>query len=91
MFNVPVATKGLSFFKILGGLSKTLQVANQLIPVYQKAKPAISNARTILSVFKEFNRTPSAKNNQAKIIDAPPEEVKIKESATNQTAPTFFL
>ena len=38
MFGNPYGT-GLSFTKILSGISKTLNVANQVIPLYKEAKP----------------------------------------------------
>ena len=55
MFNslLPIASS-LSFSKIIGGISKTLTVANQLIPLYVKAKPIISNAKNTLGVLREM-------------------------------------
>lgn len=91
MFNATGLTKGLSFIKIIGGLSKTLQIANQIIPIYQKARPAIANAKSMLNSLKEFNSKKATK-----VIDERPdstdsnEEVIIKKEKT-PTAPTFFL
>ncbi len=56
MYNTGIVTKGLSLTKIIGGLSKTLQIANQVIPLYQKAKPMISNARSLFSIVKEMGK-----------------------------------
>ena len=50
MFGAPVQS-GLTFTKVLSGISKTLSVANQVIPLYREAKPMINNARNILSVL----------------------------------------
>ena len=36
MFGNPYGT-GLSFTKVLSGLSKTLNIANQVIPIYKEA------------------------------------------------------
>ena len=48
-------TNNLSISKVIKGISKTLNIANQVIPLYQQVKPIINNASSILSVFKEFN------------------------------------
>jgi hypothetical protein len=80
MFNFPYITRGLSFTKIISGISKSLQIANQLIPLYEKARPAITNAGKLLKTFKEIN-TPS----KTKITKE--ENKKTLES----TSPTFFL
>ncbi len=60
-----IVPRGLSFTKIIGGISKTLQVANQIIPLYQRAVPMINNARTAFHVLKEFSK--SDKNEQKSI------------------------
>lgn len=49
------SSSGLSFSKVLSGISKTLNVANQVIPLYKQAKPMINNAKNILSVLKDIN------------------------------------
>lgn len=94
MFNQAIVPKGLSLTKIIGGLSKTLQIANQVIPLYQKAKPIITNARSIFSTIKDITKNNSSNpksNDSVKVIDA--KDIKInnlkKESLSN--SPTFFL
>lgn len=62
MFGQNVGT-GLTFGKVLSGISKTLNVANQVIPLYREAKPMITNAKTILSALKEFNTSSNTKTN----------------------------
>lgn len=52
MFGSAPIKSGLSFGKVIGGISKTLSIANQVIPLYQQAKPMINNAKTIMSVLK---------------------------------------
>ncbi len=94
MYNTFGLTNGLSLAKVIGGISKTLQIANQVIPLYQKAKPMISNARNIMGVLKTVGT--SSKNNlgvkngqiqeaNIEIVDSP----QIKKAET--TSPTFFL
>ncbi len=53
--NLGGITNNLSISKVIKGISKTLNIANQVIPLYQQVKPIINNASSILSVFKEFN------------------------------------
>ncbi len=94
MFNSGLAIKGLSLAKIIGGLSKTLQIANQVIPIYQKAKPMIKNARSIMNVLKTINKT-SSQNNETKIANKNNLKINIKKANETKkeenTSPTFFL
>ncbi len=92
MFNAAGLTRGLSFTKIISGLSKTLQIANQMIPLYQKAKPMISNARNMMGILKEF------KKNNAKTIEATDavivntkQKQEISSKKESSISPTFFL
>jgi len=89
MFGTGIPTKSFSLMKVLGGISKTLNVANQLIPLYNQAKPMISNAKNILGVLKTVNSTPI--NN--KIIETTNYEIKKEESynSSNFNNPTFFI
>lgn len=51
----------LSLIKIIGGISKTLNVANQIIPIYKQVKPIITNSSKYLSQFQSSilnNKTP---------------------------------
>ena len=87
MFGPRIPTFSLT--NMLGGISKTLGVVNQIIPIYKEAKPMINNARSALSLIKEFGNTTTNKviSNTQKNI-AP-----IKEKINNlniQKGPTFF-
>lgn len=97
MFPGPVKS-GLTLTKVLGGIGKTLNVANQIIPIYMQAKPLISNARSTFAVAKEILSTPKASSSQTtKTTASTPQKEKIviqkKEStpilSTNK--PVFFL
>ena len=96
MFGPRLGTSTFSFGKILGGLSKTLGVVNQVIPLYKEAKPIIQNAKTAFNLIKEMGSTTTNR-----IINNTEKNVKqIKESITeindnkinygNQKGPTFF-
>ena len=56
MFGTNIVGSGLSLTKVLGGISRGLSIANQVIPLYQQAKPMIQNAKKVMSVLKEFNK-----------------------------------
>ena len=60
----PNLTQGFSLTKMLSGLSRGLNFANQMIPLYQQAKPLISNARKMMGIIKEFSHynPPQEKN-----------------------------
>ena len=47
-----VARTGLTLPKVLGGIQKTLNIANQVIPLYVQVKPIIKNAQSAFSVAK---------------------------------------
>lgn len=92
MYNAPSLIKGLSLTKIIGGISKTLQVANQIIPLYYKTKPLITNARNVFSLLK--NASPKKETLEKK--DKPKENTnlsskKTKEKKVSTSSPTFFL
>ena len=52
----------LNLPKVINGVSKTLSVANQLIPLYVKAKPLINNAKSTFNVAKEIFSTTNTNN-----------------------------
>ncbi len=89
MFGNQMVPRAFSFTKILGGISKTLNVANQLIPLYNQAKPIISNARNILGVLKEFNSKDSVNNKN--IIESNDYQIKKEDNSSNSNNPTFFI
>ncbi len=89
MFNPSLLIKGLSLTKIIGGLSKTLQIANQVIPLYQKAKPMIQNARNIMGVLKTITKTPTSLESVEKTSSNTIE--KSTKEKEDQNSPTFFL
>lgn len=89
MFHTTAITRGLSFARIIGGLSKSLQIANQIIPLYQKARPAIANARNMIGVLKEITKSSSASPSSKTLQMESVEIGRPKEKQT--TAPTFFL
>ena len=80
MFGYPIRSS-FSLIKLLSGLSKTLNVANQIIPVYKKAKPIINNAKDIVGTLKSINLS----NNDIK------ENKKELPSSSLSNKPQFFI
>lgn len=95
MFGVESVGRGLSFTKILGGISKTLSIANQVIPLYQQAKPMIQNARTAFWVLKEFSApTKEVKQVPSKVKpNNIPQKKTVSRQPTQRSAnqPVFFI
>lgn len=44
-----------SILNILNGLSRTLNFANQMIPIYKQLKPIIANSGKVFSTLKSLN------------------------------------
>lgn len=89
MFGNPVS-QGLTFTKVLGGLSKTLSIANQVIPLYREAKPMINNAKTILSVLKDVNKSSKTTNKNVSLNSNIKKE-EVKPTIISNNNPVFFL
>ena len=89
MFGNQMVPRAFSFTKILGGISKALNVANQLIPLYNQAKPIISNARNILGVLKEVNSKDVVDDKN--IIESTDYQIKKEDNSSNSNNPTFFI
>ncbi len=85
----------LNLPKVINGVSKTLSVANQLIPLYVKAKPLINNAKSTFNVAKEILSTTNTNNHE---LPSKVNQTKEKRSVNTVTPPTkntnnpvFFL
>ena len=99
MFNTPPLSSPFSVSNIVGGLSKTLGLVNQIIPLYKEAKPMIQNARNTISLIKEFSNTTTnkIKINTEKNIAPLKEKVETiknineQNNLQNKKGPTFFL
>lgn len=87
MFGSNVIGRGLSLGRVLNGLSKTLSVANQVIPLYQQAKPMISKAKDAFTILKGFS-TPTTQN--VKQITSNVVSTKKEEMISSTNRPVFF-
>lgn len=84
-----VPTSGLTIGKVFSGISKSLNVVNQLIPIYREVKPVIGNAKNILNVFKEFNDNSSKKGKNITTIIKKKDTLNIESTSNNN--PVFFI
>ena len=76
-------TNTLSISKVINGLSRTLNVINQVIPLYQQTKPVISNIKNIYDLVKNNNNS----FNKKQTIDI---KVNKKNTSSNIANPVFF-
>ncbi len=95
----PKISSGLSLARIITGISKSLTVANQVIPLYEQMKPMVTNARKAFSILKEINLKPNQNNTNVTLNNSNIENInnnQTKKIATNQKInsnfnnPSFF-
>lgn len=89
MFGSNITGSSLSLSKILSGISKALNIANQAIPIYKEIKPIAQNARKIMSVLKEFNSSSDSKP-QKNIKENKSIEKKEVKMISTSSKPVFF-
>lgn len=92
MFGPNAVGTGLTFTRVLGGLSRVLGIANQAIPIYKEIKPMIGNARKVMGVLKEFNKTTVESTNKSSIkntIDVSAKK-EVFDTPTTSSNPVFF-
>ncbi len=84
-----VARNTLTLPRILNGISKTLGVVNQAIPLYKQAKPMIEKGRTLFKLATEFNKpTTPTKSIPTNSLNTKKEVPKLKSTSSNK--PVFF-
>ncbi len=90
-----VARTGLTLPKVLGGIQKTLNIANQVIPLYVQVKPIIKNAQSAFSVAKGLLATPSTNQSTPTSLPSKTQNQAIKKQdespVTYSNNPVFFL
>ena len=87
--------KTFTWAKVLAGMSKTLGVVNEVIPIYKEARPMIQNARNTFNVLKEFGNTSLNKimSNKEKNITPIKEKINTIQNVNfvpKDNTPTFF-
>ena len=81
-----------SFVSVLSGISKTLGVAREVIPLWQQTKPLISNMRTAYTLIKNVNTknsTVSNRNNKAN--ETIKKQLQQKTIIKANNSPQFFI
>ena len=93
MFGTNV-TSGFTLTEVLGGISRGLSIANQVIPLYQQVKPMVQSAKKVIGVLGELNKTSNSNNssnatNKTTVEVTPKEKTEpIRIQSTNN--PVFF-
>ena len=89
---------GSSFVRFLPWISKGLNVARNVIPLYEGAKPVISGAKKFLNRFNnhDANVNANAISKERIIIDYPRDKKVIKQVKSEQVkktsgGPKFFI
>lgn len=89
--NVPFSQSGFNITKLLGGISKTLNIANKAIPIYQQIKPLVNNVPTILKVAKNISLPDIKKsNNNNSNTNSNYIDKSINLNNSNSNNPVFF-
>lgn len=86
------AGTALSFSKVIGGISKTLGIVNQAIPIYKEVKPVVGKATGLYSIVKEFKNTPTIQKNTENVKKTVTHEVPQtqKKKISSSNSPIFF-
>ena len=57
-----VISSGITLAKVLSGLSKTINIAKEVIPLYESVKPMIRGAKNLPKILNTLNK--SSKENK---------------------------
>lgn len=87
---------GNSFVRFLPWISKGLNVARNVIPLYEGAKPVISGAKKFLNRFNGSGVNSNDSSNERIIIDYPRDKKVIKQVKSEPVkktsgGPKFFI
>lgn len=86
MFSSMVSS-GITLAKVLSGLSKTINIAKEVIPLYESVKPMIGSAKNLPKILNTLNRG-SKRKETPKEVNSSIIKTTIKSSLINN--PTFF-
>lgn len=88
---------GINWSSILTGTQKTLNIANQAIPLIKQISPVMKNAKTMFRIMNEFKKvdTPltsgeNVSNNNSKVESTNDVEENTY-TIENKNGPTFFI
>lgn len=86
MFPGSASASGLSIGKIAGGISKTLGIVNQAIPIYKEVKPIVQKVGGVFNIYKEFKKAPSVNSNSNNYVNN--SNLNINQNFINKTSKT---
>jgi len=88
-----ITKKSINWSSIISGVQKTLNIANQAIPVFHQIRPIWNNAKTLFRVFSEFNKIPKKDSQKASTLIKEKNETNIIRKVENKSngRPQFFL
>lgn len=89
------SASGLSFSKILFGLSRSLQIAKNIVPIYEQVSPLIKKVPSVMNKISTFrnqiyniNTSSLSNSSNNNIINT--QKKSIKADNSNIFGPTFF-
>ena len=82
-----VISSGITLAKVLSGLSKTINIAKEVIPLYESVKPMIGSAKNLPKILNSLNRG-SKVSESTKEVNSSTIKTTIESSLINN--PTFF-
>lgn len=82
-----VISSGITLAKVLSGLSKSINIAKEVIPLYESVKPMIRGAKNLPKILNTLNKG-SKENESTKVVNSSTIKTTIESSLINN--PTFF-
>lgn len=88
---------GINWSSILSGTQKTLNIANQAIPLVKQITPVMKNAKTMFHIMNEFKKvdtpptTQETASNNSKKENNTNEDMEYVNTSQNGGGPTFFI
>lgn len=80
-----VISSGITLAKVLSGLSKSINIAKEVIPLYESVKPMIRGAKNLPKILNTLNKGSKENETNKKY---PTIKTTIESSLINN--PTFF-
>ena len=80
-----VISSGITLAKVLSGLSKSINIAKEVIPLYERVKPKIRGAKNIPKILNTLNKGSKENETNKKFSTI---KTTIESSLINN--PTFF-
>lgn len=82
-----VISSGITLAKVLSGLSKSINIAKEVIPLYESVKPMIGSVKNLPKILNSLNRG-SKVSESTKEVNSSTIKTTIESSLINN--PTFF-